>query len=167
MYQVGGEEKAVKKLQKLKNYLKDGLPRYTDILKEQGRKMPQAPQGIEYRDMGTMESQIFSVLEVKLCSGRKSFLKQGANYLSKVCVEYFENNGEIELEKIENEIPVDNSVQEWIEEIERNVQANKKRHMANEKITEVYNCPRGTVIGVSQELKQLLKILEPTALMYR
>ena len=34
-HELGGEEKVVKKLDTLKSYLKDGLPRYKDILKEQ------------------------------------------------------------------------------------------------------------------------------------
>lgn len=35
--ELGGEEKTVKKLKKLQDYLKTGLPRYTDILKEKGK----------------------------------------------------------------------------------------------------------------------------------
>lgn len=166
-YELGGEEKTVKKLDTLKSYLKDGLPRYQDILAEQGREMPEPPKGIEYRDMGTMESQIFSVLKVRLCSGRKSFLKLGASYLSKVCAEYYETNGDIELEKIENDIPIDNSVEEWIKEIEENVKRNKKLHRVNLKETEEYNYNQGTVVGISKEFQEILKLAEPTALMYR
>jgi hypothetical protein len=72
-YEVGGEEKAVKKLDTLKSYLSTGLERYQDILKKQGKKLPNAPEGIEYRNLGTQESQIFSLLKVRFCSGRKSF----------------------------------------------------------------------------------------------
>jgi len=166
-FEVGGEEKAVKKLKKLQSYLKEGLPRYQDILKEQGRKLPKAPKGIEYRDMGTMESQIFSVLKVRLCSGRKAFLKNGASYLSKVCAEYYETNGDIELEKLESEIPIDNSIEEYIKEIEENVKKNKRNHRADRKETEEYNYNKGTIIEVSPQLKEILKLAEPTALMYR
>lgn len=166
-YEYGGEEKEIKKLNKLQSYLKNGLPRYKDILKEQGREMPKAPEGIEYRDMGTMESQIFSVLEVRLCSGRKAFLKDGASYLAKVCAEYYEKNGELELDKIESEIPVDNSVEEWIKEIEENVKANKKMHRADRKETEEYSYNKGTLITVNPNLQNLIKLAEPTALMYR
>lgn len=166
-FAVGGEEKAINKLKKLQSYLKDGLPRYQDILKEQGKELPKAPEGIEYRDMGTMESQIFSVLKVRLCSGRKSFLKDGASYLAKVCAEYTETKGEIELEKIESEIPIDNSVELWIKEIEENVNRNKRNHRADRKETEEYKYNKGTIIELSPELKQILKLAEPTALMYR
>lgn len=164
---LGGKEKVVKKLETLQSYLKDGLPRYKDILKEQGRELPKPPKGIEYRDMGTMESQIFTVLKNKLCSGRKAFLKLGANYLAKVCAEYFEKTGDIELEKIESEIPIDNSIEEWINEIEENVNKNKQMHRVDRKETEEYNANRGTVVGISKEFEEILKLAEPTALIYR
>lgn len=166
-YELGGEEKTVNKLKGLQSYLKSGLPRYQDILKEQGKEMPEPPKDIEYRDMGTMESQIFTVLKVKLCSGRKAFLKLGASYLSKICAIYYEKNGEIELEKIESKIPIDNSVEEWINEIEENVKKNKKIHRADRKETEEYNYAQGTIIELSPELKEVLKLAQPTELIYR
>ena len=165
--ELGGEEKVVNKLTALQSYLKDGLPRYQDILKEQGRELPQAPDGIEYRNMGTMESQIFSVLKVRLCSGRKSFLKKGANYLSKVCAEYYENDGDIDIEKVENDIVIDESVEKWINEIEENVKKNKKSHRANAKQTELYNYAQSSIIEYTPELKEILKLAEPTSLIYR
>lgn len=165
-YELGGEEKVIKKLNKLKGYLKDGLPRYTDILKEQGRELPKAPENIEYRTMGTMESQIFSVLEVRLCSGRKAFLKQGANYLSKVCALYYQNN-DIVLSKVEKEIQVDNSVEEWIKCIEDNVKKNKKMNRADRKLTEENKYAQAQILEYSPKLKEILKMAEPTALMYR
>lgn len=58
----GGEEKAIEKIERLRSYLSEGLPRYQDILEEQKKTMPKAPKGIEYRDPGIMESQIFTVL---------------------------------------------------------------------------------------------------------
>lgn len=166
-YELGGEEKTVNKLKTLQSYLKTGLPRYQDILKEQNKKMPKAPKNIEYRDMGTMESQIFSVLKVRLCSGRKAFAKLGANYLSKVCAIYSETQGNIEIEKIESEIQIDNSVEEWIKEIEENVKKNKKMHRVDRKLTEEYNYGQATILENTPEIKQILKLLEPTSLIYR
>ena len=165
-FELGGEEKVVKKLKVLQSYLKNGLPRYQDILKEQGREIPKAPKGIEYRDMGTMESQIFTVLKVRLMSGRKAFAKKGASYLSKVCALYHQEKGNIQLEKVESEILIDNSVEDWIREIEENVTKNKKLHRVNLKETEENKYVQAT-IAITPELKQLLKLVEPTALMYR
>lgn len=45
-----GEEKYVKKIERLESYLSEGLPRYQDILEEQNREMPEAPEGIEYKN---------------------------------------------------------------------------------------------------------------------
>lgn len=166
MFECGGEEKIVKKLQALQGYLKNGLPRYQDILKERGRELPKAPEGIEYRNMGTMESQIFTVLKVRLMSGRKAFAKKGASYLSKVCALYHQEKGNIQLEKVEADIKIDNSVEEWIKEIEETVRKNRKVHRVNLKETEENNYVQAT-IEMTPELKQLLKLAEPTALMYR
>ena len=166
-YETGGEEKAIKKLNVLQNYLKTGLPRYRDILKEQNRELPKPPKNIEYRDMGTMESQIFTVLKVRLCSGRKAFAKKGANYLSKICAEYSEKNGEIEIEKIESEIPVDNSIEEWIKEIEENARKNKKVNRADRVLTEEYNYAQVNLIEKTPQLKEIIKLLQPTELIYR
>ena len=123
--ELGGEEKTVKKLKKLQSYLKDGLPRYQDVLKEKNQEMPKAPEGIEYRNPGIMESQIFTVLKVRLGSGRKSFCKQGASYLAKVCALKVEEKNQISLEKVEEPIKIDNSVEEWINAIEENIGATK------------------------------------------
>lgn len=165
-YELGGEEKIIEKLKKLQNYLKTGLNRYTDILEEQGRKLPKAPENIEYRTMGTMESQIFSVLVVRLCSGRKAFLKKGANYLAKICAEYYENK-EITISDITEEIKIDNSIEEWIKEIEENVNRNKKIHRSDRKLTEDNRYIQAKIIEYVPELKEILRLSEATALMYR
>lgn len=161
--ELGGEEKIVKKLTTLQKYLKDGLPRYQELAKE----IPEAPDGIEYRDMGIMESQIFTVLKVKLCSGRKSWSKEGSTYMSKICAIYAETKGNISIEKIEKEIEINNEVENWIKEIESNVKANKKIHRVNLLETEENNYAQAKIIEYSPELKELLKLAEPTALMYR
>lgn len=166
-YELGGEEKTVKKLITLQKYLKDGLPRYQDILKERGQEIPKPPKDIEYGNMGTMESQIFSVLKVKLCSGRKSWSKEGSTYMSKVCALYTETEGNIEMETVTEEIKVNNDVEEWIKQIEENVRKNKKNHRADRKMTEEENYAQAKIIEYSPELKEILKLAEPTQLIYR
>ncbi len=115
-YELGGEYEALKKLNRLQSYLSNDLERYQDIV-----EVPEAPEGIEYRNMGTQESQIFSKLEKRFCSGRKAFSEHGANALAKVCV----LSEKFSLEDIETPIPVDTSVEDWIKEIEENVKKNK------------------------------------------
>jgi len=149
-YELGGEYTAVKKLDKLKSYLSNDLARYQDVV-----EVPEAPKGIEYRNMGTQESQIFSKLEKRFCSGRKAFSEHGANALAKVCV----LNEKFSLEDIETPIPIDTSVEEWIEEIEQQVKTNKKRHFAKEK--EIKNKEGEVKIGHTEYkfMKEIEKML--------
>lgn len=116
--ELGGEYKAVKKLNTLQSYLSSGLERYQDIA-----EVPEAPKGVEYRNMGTQESQIFSKLKKRFCSGRKAFSKHGANALAKICV----LSEKFSLEDLETPIPIDTSVEDWIKEIEENVRKNRTR----------------------------------------
>ncbi len=116
--ELGGEYKAVKKLNTLQSYLSSGLERYQDIV-----EVPEAPEGMEYRNMGTQESQIFSKLKKRFCSGRKAFSEHGANALAKICV----LSEKFSLEEIETPIPIDTSVEDWIKEIEENVRKNRTR----------------------------------------
>ena len=147
-YELGGEYNAVKKLNKLRSYLSNDLARYQDII-----EVPEAPEGIEYRNMGTQESQIFSKLEKRFCSGRKAFGEHGANALAKVCV----LNEKFRLEDIETPIPIHTSVEEWIKEIEENIKANKKMHRADKMLTEE-NTVSHNVLIKSKFMKEIMKL---------
>ena len=123
-YELGGEYQAMKKLNKLESYLRNDLARYQEVL-----EVPKAPEGIEYRNMGTQESQIFSKLKKRFCSGRKAFGKHGANALAKICV----ISEKFKIEDLEEPIPIDTSVEDWIKEIEKQVKETKKYHCAKAK----------------------------------
>ena len=71
----GGEVSVIEKINRLESYLSDGLPRYQDVLEQQNRTMPEAPKGIEYRNPGVMESQIFTVLTKRFKSRQIKFFK--------------------------------------------------------------------------------------------
>ena len=75
----GGEETVIEKIKKLESYLSEGLPRYQEILREQNKKLPKAPEGIEYKDPGIMESQIFTVLSKRFKSRKIKFFKVWGN----------------------------------------------------------------------------------------
>ena len=151
-YELGGEYQQVKKLNKLQSYLSGDLERYQDIV-----EVPEAPEGIEYRNMGTQESQIFSKLEKRFCSGRKAFSIHGANALSKVCV----LSEKFEIDELETPIPVDTSVEDWIKEIESNVKANKRPHIANRKETKE-NKNIKNVIVEANFMKEIMKLRDFT-----
>lgn len=126
-YELGGEYQSIKKLNKLESYLSNDLARYQDVL-----EVPKAPNGIEYRNMGTQESQIFSKLKKRFCSGRKAFGIRGANALSKICV----LSEKFKIHELEEPIPIDTSVEDWIKRIEENVNKNKKYNKVREKSKE-------------------------------
>ena len=151
-YELGGEYQQVKKLNKLQSYLSGDLERYQDIV-----EVPEAPEGIEYRNMGTQESQIFSKLEKRFCSGRKAFSIHGANALSKVCV----LSEKFKIDELETPIPVDTSVEDWIKEIESNVKANKRPHIANRKETKE-NKNIKNVIVEANFMKKIMKLRDFT-----
>lgn len=137
--ELGGEYKAVKKLNRLQSYLSSGVERYQDIV-----EIPEAPEGIEYRNMGTQESQIFSKLKKRFCSGRKAFSEHGANALAKICV----LSEKFSLEELEKPIPIDTSVEDWIKEIEENVRKNRTRRdsfVATEKTKEGVGIQKGHI----------------------
>ena len=148
-YELGGEYKVVKKLNKLQSYLSGDLERYQDIV-----EVPEALEGIEYRNMGTQESQIFSKLKKRFCSGRKAFSIYGANALSKVCV----LSEKFKIDELEEPIPIDTSVEEWIKEIENDVKANRQ-HRANRKETEE-NRNIKNVIVEAKFMKEIMKLKE-------
>jgi hypothetical protein len=149
-YEVGGEEKAIKKLDTLKSYLSSGMARYQDIA-----KVPQAPDGIEYRNMGTQESQIFSFLKVRFCSGRKAFSIRGANALAKVCVAVKERN--LKIEEIETPIPIDKSDEEWIEEIEKQLKLHRNKVKISNNIKNENNCKNINLGNAPKFLREILK----------
>ena len=148
-YKIGGEYTGIKKLNKLQSYLSSGLKRYQDLV-----NVPDAPKGIEYRNMGTQESQIFSKLKKRFCSGRKAFSIHGANALSKICIlsEKFKIDG------VKIEIPIDTNVKDWINEVEENVKKNKQ-HRVNRNETEE-NVQIKNVIVNSNWIKEIMKMKE-------
>ena len=149
-YELSGEYKALKKLKTLQSYLSNDLARYQDVL-----EVPEAPKGIEYRNMGTQESQIFSKLKKRFCSGRKAFGKHGANALAKICV----LSEKFKIDELEQPIPMDTSVEDWIKEIESKVKATKKYHCAKERNQE--SIGTGVIAGHSELkfMKELEKVI--------
>jgi peptide methionine sulfoxide reductase MsrA len=159
-YDSGGEEKIVKKLIHLQEYFKVGLPRYTDLVDT----IPEAPEGMIYNELGTMESQIFTVLSQRLNSGRKAFSKKGATYLGKVCAFKVESSIEELFKELETPIAIDNSVEEWIKEIELNVEQMKETK--NHERHEVVAYRKGHLLG-NKNIQQILELKPFSKLVYR
>ena len=81
-YESGGLAKEVEKLSKLESYIRsnmDGIMPYKD---RKEIKLPNPPQGMEYRNLGTMERQV-RVFAARM-KGAKSWSEKGATHLSKI-----------------------------------------------------------------------------------
>ena len=111
--------KRYKEYKEASKYISKGLERYQDVIKE----LPKAPEGLEYRNMGNAESNIYQVLSSKLSSKRKSFSLRGAMSVANVMkARILKRNI---LEKAREEIKIDNSEEEWIKELEKKARKNK------------------------------------------
>lgn len=81
-YESGGVAKEVEKLSTIESYIKsnmDGIVPYKD---REDIKLPEAPEGIEYRNLGTMERQV-RVFAARM-KGAKSWSEKGATHLAKI-----------------------------------------------------------------------------------
>lgn len=81
-YESGGIAKEVEKLSNLESYIRnniDGIVPYKD---REDITLPVAPEGIEYRNLGTMERQV-RVFAARM-KGAKSWSEKGATNLAKI-----------------------------------------------------------------------------------
>ena len=59
---------------------REGLVPY----QSQGLELPENPDGLEYRNMGTMENHVWSVLAKRMKHGHRSWSRRGGNHLAKI-----------------------------------------------------------------------------------
>jgi hypothetical protein len=81
-YECGGVYEEVKKIAELENYIisnKDGVIPYQKRV-----QLPQSPEGLFYRNMGTMETNVFNVLGNRMKGQKMSWSTKGANHLAKI-----------------------------------------------------------------------------------
>ncbi|CDV96416.1 Hypothetical protein DPCES_5418 [Desulfitobacterium hafniense] len=81
-YESGGVAKEVEKLSTLEQYIKSNLDGIVPYKDREGITLPDAPEGIEYRTLGTMERQV-RVFAARM-KGGKSWSEKGATHLSKI-----------------------------------------------------------------------------------
>ncbi|AUG56348.1 ISLre2 family transposase [Acetivibrio saccincola] len=119
MYECGGEELPVKKLKTLEGYLtanKEGLRPYhlrEDI------KMPEAPEGLLYRHLGTMEHNICDVLAQRMKGRKMSWSIKGANNLSKILAEKFSGSLYTTIDKLLYGVIPEQKFEEIVDAIKR------------------------------------------------
>jgi len=81
-YESGGLEKEVTKLNTLESYIKSNLEGIVPYKDRKEIKLPEPPQDIEYRNLGTMERQV-EVFAARM-KGAKSWSEKGATNISKI-----------------------------------------------------------------------------------
>ena len=77
------EDEAIADAEELVKYYennRDGLLRY----QSQGLDLPEAPEGLEYRSMGTMENHVWSVIARRMEHNHTSWSVRGGNHLAKI-----------------------------------------------------------------------------------
>ena len=119
MYECGGEEAPVKKLQKLHEYLtsnKEGLKPYH--LRE-NINIPKASEGLFYRHLGTMEHNICDVLAQRMKGRKMSWSVKGANNLSKILAEKFSGRLYTTIDKLLYGVIPDEKFEEIVETVKK------------------------------------------------
>jgi hypothetical protein len=83
-YECGGECDKVEKLQKLEEYLKSNLDGLILYHERDNLELPEPPEGIYYRNLGTMEHQICDILSLRMKGRKMSWSVAGANNMAKI-----------------------------------------------------------------------------------
>ncbi len=77
------EDKEIENMEELIRYFennREGLLPY----QERGIELPESPEGLEYRNMGTMENHIWSVIARRMKHNHTSWSRRGGNHLTKI-----------------------------------------------------------------------------------
>ena len=170
MFECGGEEVPVKKLQKLQQYLmsnKEGLKPYH--LRE-GLNIPKPPEGLYYRHLGTMEHNICDVLAQRMKGRKMSWSIKGANNLSKILAEKFSGSLYTTINKLLYGVIPDEKFEEIVEAVKKvsnKVLGATKKH-------KTYNVHKATLpfegCSITEGRKAIRKIFDDrcaTDLIYR
>ncbi len=110
------DEKVRDKLHKLYDYLSknyDGLTPY----QLRGLELPDPPEGITYRNMGTMESSVCDVIKLRMKGRKMSWTKKGANALGKLLALRASGDLYETLDLLLDNTITDNKAEEIVEEI--------------------------------------------------
>ncbi|MGN0397669.1 MAG: UPF0236 family transposase-like protein, partial [Candidatus Fimimorpha sp.] len=78
-----GEDSEIKDAEDLIRYYKNNREGFIPY-QSQGLELPEHPQGLEYRNMGTMENHVWSVIARRMNYNHTSWSRRGGNYLAKI-----------------------------------------------------------------------------------
>ena len=111
------EEEEVQNIADLIRYFRnneEGLIPY----RERGLALPESPEGLQYRNMGTMEGNNWSILANRMKHGHRSWSRRGANHLAKLLAKKSEGKleevtGRMERPTFET-LPVEETIDETL-----------------------------------------------------
>ena len=92
----------------------------------QGLELPENPEGLEYRNMGTMENHVWSVIAKRMKHNHTSWSKRGGNHLAKILAKKCSGKLYEVTEKLKRPIFEEEKVEELYGEILMSAKAPKK-----------------------------------------
>lgn len=111
----------------------EGLLRYYENNREgllpyqsQGLELPEAPEGLKYRNMGTMENHVWSVIARRMKHNHTSWSVRGGNHLAKLLAKKCSGKLEDVTKKLEQPVFEEEKVEELYGEILLSAKAPKK-----------------------------------------
>ena len=120
-----GEESEIKEVEDLIRYYennREGLLPY----QSQGLRLPKHPEGLEYRNMGTMENHVWSVIARRMKHNHTSWSRRGGNHLSKILAKKCSGKLYELTEKLKGLVLEEEKVEEVYGEIVMSAKAPKK-----------------------------------------
>lgn len=122
---------------------KEGLIPYQQQVKE----MPECPKGLLYRNLGTMENHIWSIVAQRMKHGHRTWSKAGANNLAKILAKKCEGKLHEVTEKLKKELFVEEVVDEMIDSV-------LSAASIPERVGKGYEYPvRGSVVSINEALR--------------
>lgn len=119
------EEREIGDAEELIRYYRDnenGLLPY----QSQGIKLPEHPEGLEYRNMGTMENHVWSVIARRMKHNHTSWSRRGGNHLAKILAKKCSGKLYEVTEKLKCPVFEEEQVEELYGEILMSAKAPKK-----------------------------------------
>ena len=92
----------------------------------QGLELPENPEGLEYRNMGTMENHVWSVIAKRMKHNHTSWSKRGGNHLAKILAKKCSGKLYEVTEKLKHPVFEEEKVEELYGEILMSAKAPKK-----------------------------------------
>lgn len=101
---------------------REGLLSY----QSQGLELPEPPEGVEYRNMGTMENHVWSVIAKRMKHGHRSWSRRGGNHLAKILAKKCSGKLYEVTERVRRPVFEEEKVEELYGEILMSAKAPKK-----------------------------------------